>query len=161
MRKTLFAAMICLLASVAFAVAGKFQPLNVKTGLWQVTETSTVSGLPPQMAAIMQAAPPTRTYKTCVTTKELNANPWANGPNEKCTWTVLNSTSSDMELRGSSCAAFRDQGMRTDFHLKIHALDSENVKASVQGTSTGNGIDVNLNGTYTGKWLGATCADTK
>ena len=39
------------------------QPLNAKTGLWEVTETIVWTGLPPQMAAMMKGMPQTRTCK--------------------------------------------------------------------------------------------------
>ena len=62
-----------------------------------------------------------------------------------------------MEIRGTSCEAGRNQGMETGLNIKVQALDSENVKASVQGSSTGNGHTVNITGTITGKWIGASC----
>jgi hypothetical protein len=179
MRKVIcFAAL--LLCALVFLAADNYTPLNVKTGLWQVTSTHTASGLPPitpdmqarlaQMTPEQRArieemmknkfggTPQTTTYKKCVTTKDLNTNPWSNGSDEKCTWTVKNSTSTDMEVQGSSCAAGKDQGMKTDVDVKLHVVDPENVKGSMQGTSTGNGHTVNINGTYTGKWIGATCS---
>jgi hypothetical protein len=51
MRNVLFVAVSFLLVSIVFAAT---EPLNVKTGLWQVTEISTTSGLPP-IPASMQA----------------------------------------------------------------------------------------------------------
>ena len=182
MRKATLFGVICLWASVL--LGGNFQPLNVKTGLWQVTSTHTVKGLPPitpemqarmaqmtpeqrarieeMMKARSGGTPQTTSYKKCVTTKDLNTNPWANGPDEKCTWSVQSSTGVDMEVQGSSCAAGRNQGMKTDINVKLHVIDPENVSASLQGTSTGNGHTVNFNGTYTGKWIGASCpAETK
>jgi len=176
--------MICfaalLLSPLLLLAADNYTPLNVKAGLWQVSSTHTASGLPPitpdmqarlaQMTPEQRArieemmksrfggTPQTTTYKKCVTTKNLNTNPWANGSDEKCSWTVRNSTSTDMEVQGSSCAAGKDQGMKTDVNIKFHVVDPENVKASMQGTSTGNGHTVNISGTYTGKWIGATCS---
>jgi Protein of unknown function (DUF3617) len=161
MRKTLFVAVICLVASVFLAATGAFTPLDVKTGLWEVTSTTKVdaTGLPPQMAqivAMMNAAPP-HTWKSCVTPKQLNTNPWANGSDEKCTWTVLNSTATDMEVKGTSCMMGRNQGMNSEGTIKIHALDSEHVQATLDGTLTGNGFTAKEHATMTGKWLGATC----
>jgi hypothetical protein len=101
--------------------------------------------------------PQTTTYQKCVTTEDLNNNAFVNKPDERCTWTVLSSTGSDMEVQGTECAAGRNQGMETDVHIKIHAVDSENVKASVQGTATGNGHTLNINHTLTGKWISASC----
>ena len=51
--------------------------------------------------------------------------------------------------------------MNTNVDVKLHALDSENVKASMQGTSTGNGQTVNVSGTFTGKWIGSSCPANK
>lgn len=178
MQKTISCASILLCALILLA-ADAYKPLNVKTGLWQVTVIHTASGTPP-IPADMQArmakmtpeqrarveemirsrfggTPQTTTYNKCVTTKDLNTNPWANGSDEKCNWTVLNSTASDMEVNGSSCAAGRDQGMKTNVNVKLHVVDPENVKATMQGSATGNGQTTNISGTYTGKWLGATC----
>jgi hypothetical protein len=175
MRKVLSLAVICLLGTLVFAAN---EPLNVKTGLWQVTETSAASGVPaipadmqarldkmtPEQRAQVEAAinsrlggtPQTINYKSCVTKEDLNKNAF-NGSNEKCTWTVVSSTGSDMEAQGTSCAAGKDQGMKTDVKMKLHVIDSENVKATVQGTSTGDGRTVNVNAAFTGKWIGATC----
>ncbi len=174
MRRIVLIVLICLVTSVVFAQAHKVQPLNVKTGLWQVTATSSISGLPPippdmqarldqmtpeQRAAIMSrfgGAPHTTTYKDCVTQKDLNTNAFS-GPDQKCKWDVLTSTGSDMEVRGGSCEAGRNQGMNTDVDVKLHAIDSEDVKGWVHGTATGNGRTVNISNTFTGKWLSATC----
>ena len=75
MRKAIAVAVICLAASLATA-AGDTHPLNVKTGLWQMTEIITWTGLPPQYAAMMKNGQP-RTYKSCVKEKDLSSNPWA------------------------------------------------------------------------------------
>lgn len=173
MRKLLLVVAIGLLACVVLAQNARFQPLNVKAGLWQVTVTTAFSGqLPPEMQARLDqmtpqqrarieaqfgATPHTRTYKKCIKQEDVKRDPFS-GRDEKCNWTVLNSTSSEMEVRGTSCDAGKNQGMDTDVTLKIHALDSGNVKASVKGTATGNGQTMTVNGSYTGKWLGSTCS---
>jgi Protein of unknown function (DUF3617) len=171
MRKLLLIAAMGLLPSVVFAQNARFQPLNVKTGLWQVTATTTLSGVPPalqarlnqltpeqraQIEARFGGAPHTRTYRTCVTRENLEKDPFS-GRDEKCNWILLNSTSRAMEFRGTSCEAGKSQGMETNVHLKIRAFDSGTVKASVNGTATGNGQTMSVSGTYTGKWLGSTC----
>jgi hypothetical protein len=157
MRKNLLVGVICLVASVVFAAAGQFQPLKVKTGLWQMTESLKWTGVPPQMAAMMKAASQTRTYKSCVATKDLNTNPWADGSSDKCTWTVLNSTGTEMEVRGTSCDLGKNYGMTADVHGKIHVLDSENGTGSMTVILTGNGQIMNGIASYTGKWIGQSC----
>lgn len=142
--KFLLGAMI--LAATFLFAGSDFQPLNVKPGLWQVTANNNLTG-----------TPHTVSYKKCVTAKDLNSNPWANGPDEKCVWTVVKSTASDMEVHGAACEAGKEYGLDTNVDLKIHAVDSGNVKASMEGTSKGNGQNMNFSGTYTGKWVGASC----
>lgn len=139
--------LILLLFSATILFAGNgYQPLNVKTGLWHVTGSNQFMGNPMKTD-----------YKKCLTAKDLNTNPFTNGPDEKCTWTVLTSTGSDMEVKGTGCEAGKEYGMNTTVNLKLHAVDNENVQGSLQGTATGNGQTVNLNGNYTGKWMSASC----
>ncbi|MGA3056018.1 MAG: DUF3617 domain-containing protein [Candidatus Korobacteraceae bacterium] len=172
MRKILVVSAIGLLATVVFAQSRNYPALNVKAGLWQVTITTTMSGqLPPNLQARLDqmtpeqrarieaqfgATPHTRTFKKCVKQEDLARDPFS-GRDEKCRWTLVNSNSSEMEMRGTSCEAGKNQGMETDVDMKIHALDSENVKASVKGTATGNGQTMTVSGSYTGKWLGSAC----
>ncbi len=145
MRTKLFLGATLSLATLLFA-AGDFQPMKVKTGLWQVTANNNLTG-----------TPHTVSYKKCITAKDLNSNPWANGTDEGCDWTVVKSSASDMEVHGAQCRAGKEYGMDTSVVLKIHAVDAENVKASMEGTSKGNGRNVNFSGAYTGKWIGASC----
>ena len=158
MKKAIAAALLCLAASLAYSAAGNMQPLNVKTGLWQMTETVTWTGLPPQMASAMNNGR-TIKYKSCVKTKDLSSNPWADGSGEKCAWTVLNSTGTDMEVRGTSCNLGKDYGMTAEVHGKVHVLDSENGTGSFAVTLTGNGQTMNGHASYTGKWISAGCPD--
>ena len=130
-------------------------PLNAKTGLWQMTQTVTWTGLPPQMASAMNR---TTTYKSCITTKDLSTNPWSNGSHDNCTWTVLHSTGSDMEVKGTSCDLGKDYAMKADVHGTIHLSDSENGTGTMAVTLTGNGQTMNGNASYTGKWIGASCS---
>lgn len=53
MTKAIAVAVMCLAGSLVFAQAGNLSPLKVKTGLWQMSETVTWTGLPPQLAATM------------------------------------------------------------------------------------------------------------
>jgi hypothetical protein len=177
MPKAILVGAILLLASVLLA-GGAFQPLNVKTGLWQTTLTTTSTGLPP-MSPAMQArmaqmtpeqrakmeaminsrfggTPKTSTYKKCLTKEDLNKNPFSD-PDQKCTWTILTSTGSEVEAQGSSCAAANDNGMTTNIHLKVQAVDSENVKGDGQMTITGNGRTMNTDFTLASKWISASC----
>ncbi len=155
MRNKLFVSVICLLALAAYAGGGQQnQPLKVKPGLWQVTETYHMTGVP--------AAGPaghTFTYKSCVSEKDLSSNPFRNrNGQEDCTWTVLSSTSSDMEMKGTSCPLGRDMGMDSNVHFKLHAVDSEHVTGSGEWKASGNGQQMSGNASGSGKWISATCS---
>jgi hypothetical protein len=139
----------------AVALAASLHPLKVKTGLWQMTETTTWSGLPPQLEAAMSGR--THNYQSCVKPADLSTNPWAEGSNDKCKWTVLSSTGTDMEVRGSSCDMGSDYGMMAVVDGKIHVLDPEDGVGSFDITMTGNGQTINGHASYTGKWAASSC----
>jgi hypothetical protein len=180
MKKTLIVFSVVLLAGAAVQAAGGLEPLHVKLGLWQSTVNNQLGGgLPPDMQARLAAMPPeqrarieammqkqfngmpqSNTFKSCLTKEDLNKSaPWGSGT--KCNWTVITSTSSDLEVKGTGCDAGKNQGMDSEFHIKIHVVDSEHVKATFDGTMTGNGHTMTMNGNYTSEWVGATCPADK
>ncbi|HEV2134794.1 MAG TPA: DUF3617 family protein [Terracidiphilus sp.] len=181
MKRTLIVFSAVLLTAAAVQAAGGLQPLHVRLGLWQSTVNNQLGGgLPPDMQARLAAMPPEQrarieammqkqfngtpqnsTFKSCLTQKDLNESaPWGSGT--KCNWTVITSTSSDLEVKGTGCDAGKNQGMNSEFHIKIHVVDSEHVKATFDGTMSGNGHTMTMNGNYTSEWVAATCpADTQ
>ena len=153
MRKAMAVAVVCLSASLATA-AGDVQPLNAKTGLWQMTQVVTWTGLPPQYAAAMRSGQAIK-YKSCVKEKDLRSNPWAPGSGEKCNWTVLKSSSSDMEVEGKSCQM--GEFGTADVHGTIHVSDSENGTGAFTMVLTAQGQTMHGHAAYTGKWMSASC----
>jgi hypothetical protein len=157
MRKSLIIISIGLAASIVLAATAQMQALSAKTGLWRMTKTIKWTDLPPQLAAMMKSAPPTTSYNSCVATTDLNSNPWAKGSGDNCTWTVINSTSTDMELQGSGCSFGNDAESTANVHGQIHLLDSENGTGSMTVTVTVNGQTMHGVASYTGKWVAASC----
>ena len=147
MRKTILS--IAALLSGTVLLAAHLEPLNVKSGLWQVTMTSKINRLP---------APTTSTYKSCVKKDDLNKYPFTD-PEAKCRWNVVSSTSTTMEAAGT-CAP---EGMgKVVFKMRLQAIDPGNVQGT--GEMTAHAPDGPLNGTYSGsaRWVSANCpADTK
>lgn len=159
---------------VPVVLAGdKVQPLNIKTGLWQVTKTMTITGvrhpLPPEALARMtpeqrakfealySGAPKTWTSKNCVTKEKLNRDPFSEESERKsCTRTVLTSTGTKMEIR-EVCV---ERGVRSDRTLQMEAVDSENVKGSGHASGTADNKSGNIDVNFTAKWVGAVCTDT-
>ena len=165
MKRVILVYAACLGVFTSFVFAATEQPLNIKTGLWQIDMTLNYSGLPPGMQAMLDRLTPEqraemgfgapKTFKRCVTSKNVNT-PWTKA-DDNCKWTVHKSSGSDLEMTGKSCRAGKGQGLSTDVDVKIHAVDSEHVQATMHGTATGNGVNAKLDGTYAGKWVGASC----
>lgn len=173
MRKSIFLCAICLWAAVLLA-GDKIVPLNVKTGLWQTTETVLMSGglglppgaaaqLSPEQRAKLEAAmksmgngtPMTHTYKSCVTEKDLKENPFNDKSNGamKCRAAVIKSTSSDAEVQ-EDCA---EGTTKFQFHVSLHASSREHVTAIGKGSGTMGGHTMNSAIKLESKWLGASC----
>ena len=153
MKKVTAMAAICLGASLALAAPANIQPLKVKTGLWQMTQKVTWTGLPPQYAALLRDASHAQ-YKSCVRATDLIKNPWSNGSGQTCMWTVLSSNGTDMKVQGS-CQG--NDGAKLQMQGNIHAADSEDGTGSMDVTLTMNGMSAKGHASYTGKWIGATC----
>jgi hypothetical protein len=143
MRRMMLLGAICF-TTTALVAGNDVQPLNIKTGLWQVTMTNTIQGM---------GAPQTHTYKSCVTKENLHQYPFAE-PENHCTYTVRSSTGSHMDVSGS---CLPEEGGKADFKIQLDAADSEDVTGTGQLTLAGpQGA---LHGDYAGKskWLSATC----
>src|SRR5665213_1639679 len=123
---------VAVLLSAAVLLAQSVTPLNVKTGLWKVSMTAAINGLPPN----------TNTYKSCVKAGDLGKYPFTD-PDAKCTWTVVTSTSSVMQANGTCMPA--NMGKVT-FNMQLTAVDTENVKGT--GQMSLNGPSGPMNGNY-------------
>src|SRR5579862_6100508 len=98
MRKSLLLGMVASLGYLAIAASQDVRPLKAETGLWQMTETIVWSqgmpGMPNRRA---------HNYQSCVKAEDLKSNPWAQGSSAQCQWTVVTSTATDMDVKGSGC----------------------------------------------------------
>src|SRR5260370_15787351 len=101
MKRTIVVAVVCLGTAAALVAAADSQTLKVKTGLGQMTQTSTWAGVPQQWAAVIKNGK-TINYKSCVKAKDLTTNPWTDGDDSKCVWKVLKSDGTDMEVTAKS-----------------------------------------------------------
>jgi len=153
----------------------KIQPLNVRPGLWETTTTFKTSGAPPippealarltpeqrarveeRMRANSAGSTSTDTTKHCVTKEDLEKSDFGQGKGE-CTYTIQTSTST--EAKGKySCNM---EGMKVNGAVDITAPDSEHIKGSSQGSLSGNGRTMNVETTFTSKFLGASCGNVK
>jgi hypothetical protein len=170
------AALLCPLAAWA---ADDIQAFDAKTGLWETTTTTEMSGMtgmpampqiseeqlskmPPQQRAQIEAmmksragAPRTSTGKTCLT-KDSFKQALAMGQNENCTKKVVTS-SSTMQNIHMECT----QGKMTMAgDLVIERVDSEHAKGSMVMKASGD-QPMNMKMSFTTKWLSADCGDVK
>jgi len=178
MRTKLFFALI-VFALPALWAADKITPLNVKEGLWEVTMTHSMTGMPampaippdalakmpPEQRARVEAAmkqsgmggPKTDVRKDCITKDKLEKQTAFNDNRGECTRTVVNSTGSKLEIK-LHC---EDKQTSTDGTLLLEALSSDNVKGSMHSVTNSNGRTMNMDFTFSASYLGPACGDVK
>jgi len=163
-----------LLVSSAALAQDKLQPLNVRTGLWESTVTSTRSGQVPVPAELLARLSPeqrakfearmkansapkatTITKKDCETKEKLAKQPF--NDQKECKQTVLTSTSTKAEIKVS--CDFGD--IKANGTMRVEALSPESVKGSGQMTSSGGGQSMSMNTSFSAKWLGPSCGSVR
>jgi len=175
------------LLAAAALWAAEPTPLDLKPGEWEYTVTMQMGGksqpgaaqmpqipadqlakLPPEQRAKIEAAlkqagnlasgkPTTTTNKNCVKKEDLvRLNPLGNA-DKSCKMTVINSSRSKLEAK-MDCDS---PGNKSTSNVSIEASSSESSRFSVVSTGTADGHPMNMTVNGTGKWLSATCTDTK
>jgi len=177
MRVKIVVSGLLVLAATAIGLAAqKLEPLHVKTGLWEVTTNMTRTGqlpispdvlakmTPEQRARIDERmktqgenAQRSRVRKSCITKEKLEKNDMFE-ERQSCKRTVVTSTGSKMEVR-AECDSPR--GTKMNVSTLAEALDSENIKGSMQMSASGGENTMNMNATFTAKWIGASCGDVE
>ncbi len=152
--------------------AHKVTPLNVKTGLWEVTTTNSPNNDVMLPAALLEKLTPeerarveerikarkadpqkTTTTRLCLTRKEVERGLPFRPVGKSCTWTALTSTSSEVEMRGECL----DQGVKTERTLRIEALGREEATGWVQFSTKGDNATFSFTSTFKAKWMGQLC----
>ena len=167
---SLVAALFC-----GAAWAADTTPLNVKTGEWETTVTGESTGqlpipqemldkLTPDQRAKMEAAMKGRGLagarptdsKGCVRKEDLD-KPFGNdGERKTCKMNIVTSSSTRQEIH-MECENGANKQTGT---LKLEAVDSGNVKGSLQMTMSNGGRTMNVNSNFSAKWLGPVCSDS-
>ena len=160
--------------------------IDVKTGEWEYTVTTQMTGLPqsaqqlpsipaeqlakmpPDQRAKIEAAlkragamtggkPSTTTSKSCIRKEDL-AKMIPNGNRDQsCKITLVSSSRTKQELK-MDC---EQNGGKQTGTVVVEALSSESTKFSLQMAADQDGHAMNMSVNGTSKWLGATCTDTK
>jgi hypothetical protein len=151
------------------------QPLNVKPGLWETTSTFKRSGappIPPEALARLTAEQRARleermnansggntntvTNQHCVTKEAVEKADFGQGKGE-CTYNIETSTST----RAKGKYSCNVEGMAVTGAVDIAAPDPEHIKGSSQGSLNGGGHTMNLESTFTSKFLSASCGNAR
>ena len=161
MKIGVLALVFCALPLSAYA-----DRFDIRTGSWEVTTATTVSGtlLPPgvldqlspaQRAKIEESAKAragkvnTHTARTCVTKEELDRNEVIKSDDPDCKRTVMSQSARQLEVEEVCSGANPSKS-----HVKFDSKSPESYTASLDRT-TANG---QFHGDVSGKWLGATCS---
>jgi hypothetical protein len=158
--------------ALAFASTVAFsEPLDVKPGLWEVTTTTAMSGMPPmdysgmtpEQKSRIEAAMNARqamgasahVRKSCVTREKLAREPFQEKDNESCTHTVISSTRTMWQAK-LSCTEPKSTG-----EFKIEAPSRERIKGSMQINASDDQHAMAVQVSIAGKWLGSACGNVK
>lgn len=174
--RIMFLVAVIVFSSLSLWAADNITPLNVKEGLWEVTATHSMTGMPSvpnippdalakmppeqraRIEAMMKGSPTTDVRKECVTKEKLAKNSAFSNNRGDCTRTVVNSTGSKLEVK-LHC---EEKQSTTDGTLVVEAPSSNGVKGTMQGTvSDANGRNMSMNFTFSSKYLGSDCGDVK
>ena len=163
-------------SSLALWAADNITPLNVKEGLWEITTTHSMSGMPAMPAippdalakmppeqrarveAMMKGGPSTDVRKECITKEKLEKHSAFSNNRGDCTRTVVNSTGSKLEVK-FHC---EDKQSSSDGTFVMEAVGSDNVKGTmhmVSNSSSGHAMTMDF--TISSKYLSPACGDVK
>ena len=157
----------CCAASLAIAA----DKLDVKPGLWEITSSHQITGIPPmpkewkdkvtpEQRAAMEAAfkketekgPQTDTERECITQKD-SEKPFDIGDKD-CTQTVVRTTRTTQEVRLSCNGETKGNGV-----LRVTTPTPETMTGSLD-LQLGEGADaMQVKSQLKGRWLGPDCGD--
>lgn len=153
--------------------AADFRPLDVKPGEWQTTLNGQTTGMPPlppemlakltpeqraKMEAMMAARSGGKSTvsKGCLKKEDLD-KPFnmSDKSMASCARSMVTSSGSKQEIR-VDC---NTNGAKTTGTVKVEAVDSENVRGSMQMAITNGEHTMNMNYMFASKWIGPACTE--
>jgi hypothetical protein len=158
----------CIVLSLLLAsVTVHAEPLDVKTGLWEVTTTTAISGMPPidtskmspeqkaRFEAAMKArqahGPRSHVSKSCITKERLEREPFQGKNDDSCTHTVISSTRAHWEAT-LQCSKPRRVGK-----FNVEAVSRERIKGTMQMNASDDKHAMAVSMSLDGKWIGSSC----
>jgi len=174
MRKQLVLGLFVFCSLTLFA-GDNITPLNLKEGLWEVTTTHSMSGMPAapslppdalaklppdqraKIEAMMSGRPSTDVRKECITKEKLAKNAMFSKDRGNCTRTAVSSTGSKLELK-IHC---QEKDTASDGTLVMEALTTDGAKGTMHLVTSSDGQNIKMDFTFSSKYLGPACGDVK
>lgn len=151
--------------------ASAAEKLDIRTGTWEVTATTQMSGMPlsdemlgkmtPQQRAEIQAAmraeaakgPQTEVTRECITADDVE-RPFQSASGEDCQQTIVRTTRTTQEARLVCTGQHKGEGL-----LRVNAPNPETMTATLD-LRAGDGPNAfTIKSRMKGRWLSAQCED--
>ena len=148
------------------------EPLEVKTGLWEITTATQTHGMPQiaadllskmtpeqqaQMAAMLGqregGKPKEHKSEECVTREDLE-KPFHPDSEDKCETNIVKSTSTTQDISVSCEGDHPSSGK-----MHVEATSPESMKGTLELAFAGGENPLTINSTINGRWLGPACKD--
>ena len=159
--KTVLAALV--LSAVPFA--GHAETLDIKTGAWEITTTTAMSGMPIPKEALANMEPAQRARieasmraqagqgkphisRSCVTRQDLDRGELMHSDKPNCKRKVITQNARHLEMEEICTGPEPSKS-----HFKFDATSSERYTGSIDMTRGEGKVHVDMSG----RWIGATC----
>lgn len=146
--------------------------LNVKTGLWEITASTRMTGMPPlpkemldkltpEQRAEIEAkvkqnqggAPETDTSRECITDRDLD-KPFESGNADECKQEVVRSSVTSQEFRLTCSGEYKGEGT-----FKITAPTPETMTGALDLSIGEGSMKMTVKSELKGRWLGPDCGE--
>ena len=166
--KSLLPLAVC--AALPFAAGGQDR-LDIRTGTWEITATTHMSGTPlsnemlskmtPEQRAEVQAAmreeaakgPQTEVSRECITPEEVE-RPFASADLENCTQQIVRTTRTTQEARLQCTGEYKGSGL-----LRVTAPNPQTMTATLELSAGDGPTPFTIKAQMKGRWLAAACED--
>ena len=152
--------------------------LDVKLGLWEMTTTQKMTGMPEmpalsqdmldqmtdeqkaQMDAMMKMAAgqeTTTTDQQCLTQQDLDEGALYSAEDPTCKQEIIEQSAQRVEVK----ATCEIEGVSNESHLVFEASNNESMTGKIEMAGMGGEGEMSMSMTLAGKWLGPDCGDVE
>jgi hypothetical protein len=172
-RVWVWAGSVAVAASMAATLVAQAPALDVKYGLWEMSNVTNLGGQMPQVdtskmtpeqkakmdeAMKQMMGAHTTVTKSCITKEKVEKSVFMmdDQPGMKCSQKITTNTKTTLE---ASLSCTGEHAMSGQMH--IEALSPTSMKGTIKSSGAMQGASMTATINMTGKWLGADCGDVK